>query len=50
MINGRYLDVGPLTTDDIEQRQGMLGGFQESSSKGKGRDPVTPQRGESSKH
>ena len=42
MITGRDLDVGPLTAEDIEKEQRMPGGFKESSSKGKGRKPVTP--------
>ena len=49
MITSLYLDIGPLTAADIEKEQGMQGGFKESSSKGKGREPVTPQRGEGSK-
>ena len=49
MITSRHLDVGPLTADDIEKEQRMPGGYKESSSKGKGREPVTPQRGEGSK-
>ena len=49
MITGRHLDVGPLTAEDIEKEQRMSGRFKESSSKGKGREPVTPQRGEGSK-
>ena len=49
MITGRHLDVGPLTAEDIENEQRMPGGFKELSSKGKGREPVTPQRGEGSK-
>ena len=49
MIPGRHLDVGPLTAADIEKEQTMPGGFKQSSSKGKGREPVTPQRGEGSK-
>ena len=43
MITGRHLDVGPLTTEGIEKEQGMPGGYTESSSKGKGRVPVTAQ-------
>ena len=42
MITGRHLDVGPLTAEDFEAEQGMSGGFKESSSKRKGREPVTP--------
>ena len=49
MITGRHLDVGPLTAEDIEKEQKMPGGFKESSSKGKGCEPVTPQRGEGRK-
>ena len=49
MTTGRHLDVGPLTAEDIEKDQGMSGGCKESSSKGKGREPVTPYRGEGSK-
>ena len=49
MITGRHLYVGPLTAEDIVKEQEMPGGFKESSSKGKGREPVTPQRGEGSK-
>ena len=49
MITGRHLDVGPLTTEDIEKEQRMPVGFKELSSKGKGREPVTPQLGEGSK-
>ena len=49
MITGRHLDVGPLTEEDIEKEQRMPGGFKELSSKAKGREPVTPQRGEGSK-
>ena len=49
MITSRHLDVGPLTAEDIEKEQSIPGGFKESSSKGKGREPVTPQRGEGSK-
>ena len=49
MITGRHLDMGPLTAEDIEKEQRMPGGFQETSTKVKGREPVTPQRGEGSK-
>ena len=49
MITGRHLDVGLLTAEDIEKEQGMPGGFKESSSKGEGRERITPQRGDSSK-
>ena len=49
MITGRQLDVGPLTAEDIQKQERIQAGFQESSSKGKGREPVTPQRGEGSK-
>ena len=49
MITGRHLNVGPLTTEDIEKEQRMLGGFKESSSKGQEREPVTPQQGDGSK-
>ena len=49
MITGRHLDMGPLTAEDIEKEQSMPGEFKESSSTGKGREPVTPQRGEGSK-
>ena len=49
MITSRHLDVRPLTAEDIEKEQRMPGGFKESSSKGIGREPVTPQRGEGSK-
>ena len=49
MITGCLLDVRPLTAEVIEQEQGMPGGFEESSSKGQGREPVTPPRGEGSK-
>ena len=48
MITGRHLYVGPLTAEDIEKEQRMRAGFKQSSSKGKGREPVTPQRGEGS--
>ena len=41
MITHYYLDVGPLAADDVEKDQGMLGGFKESSRKGKAREPVT---------
>ena len=50
MITRRHLDVGPLTAEDIEKEQRMPGGFKESSSKGKGREPVTSGRGEGSMH
>ena len=43
MITGRHLDMGPLTAEDMEKEQSMPGEFKESSSKGKGREPVTPQ-------
>ena len=49
MITGRHLYMGPLTAEDIEKEQRMPGGYKESSSKGKGREPVTPQRGAGSK-
>ena len=49
MITGRHLDVGPLTAEHIEKEQRMPRGFKGSSSKGKEREPVTPQRGEGSK-
>ena len=49
MITGRYLHLGPLTTEDIEKEQGMPGGLKQSSSKDKAHEPVTPQGGESSK-
>ena len=48
MIPGVDLNVGPQTAEDIEKERGMPGGFQESSSKGKALEPVTPQRGEGS--
>ena len=44
IINGRHLYEGPLTAEDIEKEQQMPGGFKESSSKSKGRDPVTSER------
>ena len=50
MITGRHPDVWTMTADDMQREQGMPGGFKESSSKGRGREPVTPQGGESSKH
>ena len=50
MITGRHLNVGPLIAEDIENEQRTSGEFNTSSSKGKGREPVTPQRGEGSKH
>ena len=49
MITGCHLYVGQLTAEDIEKEQRMLVGFKESSSKGKGHEPATPQRGEGSK-
>ena len=49
MITGGHLDVWPLTAEDIEKERSRPGGFKESSSKGKGREPVTLQRGEGSK-
>ena len=49
MITGSHLNVGPLTVEDIEKEQAMPGGFKASSSKGKGREPVTPQWGEGSR-
>ena len=49
MISGRHLDVGLLITEDMENERGMAGGCEESSSKGKGREPVTRQRGDGSK-
>ena len=49
MITGSHLDVGTLTAADIEKEQKKPGGFKDSSSKGKGREPVPPQRGEGSK-
>ena len=50
MITGRHLYMRPLTTEDIEKERGMAGGFRESSSNGKWREPVTSQRGEGSQH
>ena len=44
MITGRHLYVWPLTAEDIEQEQGLPGGFKQSCSKGKVRERVTPQR------
>ena len=49
MITSRQLDVGPLTTEDIEKEQRTPGGLKNSSSNGKGHEPVTAQRGEGSK-
>ena len=49
MIYSRHLDVGPLITEDMENEPGMAGECEESSSKGTGREPVTPQRGDGSK-
>ena len=49
MICGRHLDVKPLTSEDIEKKQGMPGGFEAMSSKGKECLYITPQRGEGSK-
>ena len=43
IITGSHLDVGPLTAEDSEKEQGMPEGFKEASSKGKGREPATPQ-------
>ena len=50
IIPGRHLYVGPLRPAYIEKYQGMPRGFKESSSKSKGREPVTPHREEGSKH
>ena len=49
MITGHHLDVGPLTAEDIAKEQRTLGGYKDSTRKGKGREPETPQRGEGSK-
>ena len=43
MITGGHLDVELQTAEDIKKAQGMPGGFKESYSKSKGREPVTPQ-------
>ena len=50
LITGRHLYVGPLTAKDIGIEKGMPDRFKESSSEGKGREPVTPQREQCSKH
>ena len=42
MSSDRHVNVGPLTAEDIDKEQALPGGFKESSSKGKGREPVTP--------
>ena len=44
MNPGRHFDVRQLTVEDIEKEQGLPGRFKESSSQGKGGEPVTPQR------
>ena len=49
MITGRHLDMGSLTAEDIEKEQGMAGRCKASFSRGRGRERVTPQRGEGSK-
>ena len=49
MISGRHLYMGPRSAKDIEKELGMPGGLWESSSEGKGREPVTPQQAEGSK-
>ena len=43
IITCRHLNLEPLTTEDIEKEPGIPGGFPESSSKGKAREPVTTQ-------
>ena len=48
-MTGSHVDVGSLTAEDIEKEQGMSGGFKKSSTKGKGREAVTPHCGEGSK-
>ena len=50
MITGSHLNMGPLTSQDIEKEQGMSGGFKESLSNSKPHKPVTLRHGEGSKH
>ena len=44
VITGHHSYMRLLIVEDVDKQNGISGGFMESSSKGKGRKPVIPQR------